>query len=256
MMTSHPKLRMYSFAAGRIHTQGVRFIAADGREQKRDMADPNHCYLISHPGGLLIWDTGLPDSIAALPGQTLRRGKFQFVVEQPLAAQLAEIGVQPDEIGWLAFSHLQIDHAGNTALFPRADVLIQTAEYRMAFGPEAQDWGYHTVDYAALDHQNVVQLTGDQDVFGDGQVVILSAPGHTPGHQVLYVNLPSSGPVLLSGDLYYAEQDPTEGWMPAWNYDKAETRITMQRMETFRRERGAQWIINHDPDRSFSGWME
>lgn len=248
-------LRMYIFDGGRVHIQGVRFLAADGSEELRDMADPNHCYLIEHPGGLLLWDAGLSDAIHDLPGHTLERGKFRFVVERPLSAQLAEISIAPGDVRLMAFSHLQVDHAGNAALFPSAEALIQSAEYRMAFGRKAKDWGYVRADYARLSNQ-ARKLEGDLDVFGDGRVRILAAPGHTPGHQVLFVDLPRGGPVLLSGDLYYAEKDPTAGCMPAWNYDKVLTRRTMQRLETFAAQHGARWLINHQPGEMVTGWID
>ena len=256
-------MRMYIFDGGWVHTRGVRFLGADGAEEVRDMADPNHCYLIEHPQGLLLWDSGLSDAIHALPGHALERGKFRFVVERPLAAQLAEIGVAPGDVRRVAFSHLQIDHAGNAALFPQAEALVQDREYRMAFGRKAKEWGYVRADYAGLAKQPVRRLAGDLDVFGDGRVLLLSAPGHTPGHQVLYVDLPASGPLslssaplLLSGDLYYDAQDPAAGFMPAWNYDKDETRRTMQRLQAFAAERGARWLINHQPGAMGAGWME
>lgn len=252
--TQKPALRLYTFDGGRVITNGVRFLDRDGSEEIRDMADPNHCYLIEHPHGRLLWDTGLADTICDLPNHTLERGRFHFVVEQKLSNQIAELGLAPADIQFLTFSHLQIDHAGNAGLFPDATVLIQAAEHKMAFSADADDWGYHTTDYAALNERSVIQIRGDYDVFGDGSVIILSAPGHTPGHQVLLVNLPESGPLLLSGDLYYAQKDPTNGWMPAWNYDKEETQRTMTRLEALVRDRGARWIINHDPQGDGTGW--
>ncbi len=240
-------IHLIPFDGGRVVTRGVRFLRGDGGEEIRDMSDPNHCYLVQHPEGLLMWDSGLPDTIAAMPRHTLKSGRFRFIVKHPLAAQLAENGVRAEDVHYLAFSHLQIDHAGNAGLFPRSTVLIQAAEYALAFGAEAEDWGYRRPDYEVLAGQKIAQLDGDNDVFGDGRVVILAAPGHTPGHQVLFIDLPQEGPVLLSVDLYYAAKDLREGWMPAWNYDKEQTRWTMERLERFALEKGARWVINHDP---------
>lgn len=244
-------IRLYSFHAGEVHTRGVRFHNRDGGEELRDMADPNHCYLIQHPQGLLMFDAGLPDSIASLPGQALVRGKFRFLLRHSLSSLLAQAGFHSEDVRLLTFSHLQIDHAGNTGLFSNATPLLQRAEYDMAFGPEAVKWGYHIADYACLQQRLSTLLDGDHDVFGDGRVILLSAPGHTPGHQVLYVELEQSGPVLLSGDLYYAPGDPALGWMPAWNYDAAQTRETMARLEAFAARHGARWIINHTGGEEF-----
>lgn len=249
-------LRLYIFDGGSVVTPGVKFIAPDGRETTRDMADPNHAYLIQHPRGLLVWDSGLSDAIAALPNQTRSSGRFNFVVKNPLAAQFTALGIHPSIVTHLAFSHLQVDHAGNAGLFPNAVLLLQQAEYAHAFGPDAADWGYIPEDYAALRDQPARLLDGDCDVFGDGSVVLLAAPGHTPGHQVLFVDLPRGGPLLLSGDLYYAAGDPAEGWIPSWNFDAAQTRQTIQRLEAFAAAHGARWIINHDPAQPATGWLE
>lgn len=247
---------MYAFDGGTVVTRGVKFVAPDGRETTRDMADPNHAYLIQHPRGLLVWDSGLADAIAGLPRHTRRSGHFRFIVRHPLAEQFAALGVAPADVAYQAYSHLQVDHAGNAGLFSNATLLLQRAEYEHAFGPDAQDWGYVPADYAALRDQPAHLLEGDCDVFGDGSVVILSAPGHTPGHQVLFVDLPHSGPALLSGDLYYAAQDPAQGWIPAWNFDAAQTRQTIRRLADFAAACGARWIINHDPAQPGSGWMD
>lgn len=242
------RIRLTTFDVGTVYTRGVRFLAPGGQEQVRDLADPNHCYLIQHPRGLLMWDAGLPDFISALPEHTLRRGtRFRFVLPRTLHSQLNKAGFAPDQIDFLALSHMQIDHAGNAGLFTRAHTLVQEAEFAAAFGPDAAKWGYYPRDFGMLAGRKHTLLSGDHDVFGDGSVVILSAPGHTTGHQVLLVRL-ASGPVLLSGDLYYAAGDPAARWMPAWNVDPAETERTMQRMDEITASTGARWIINHDPN--------
>jgi N-acyl homoserine lactone hydrolase len=240
-------IQLFPFDAGVVHTQGVHFFNRQGAEETRDFHDPNHCYLIQHPQGLLMWDAGLPDAIAQLPGKTLQRGKYTFELQRTLQSQLVEAGFGAETVDFLAFSHLQIDHGGNAALFTHAKVLLQETEYTLAFGPDAEKWGYRRSDYACLAQNEVITLRGDCDVFGDGKVLLLSAPGHTPGHQVLFVELDQAGPVLLSGDLYYAQKDPVEGWLPGWNYNRAQTWETMARLEQFAAEHGARWVINHQP---------
>jgi N-acyl homoserine lactone hydrolase len=241
-------LKLLTFNGGRIHTRGVRFLNRSGVEETRDMADPNHCYLVVHPRGTLAWDAGLPDEIASQPEKILDTGHFRFELRRTLASQFAKAGIDPRDVDWLAFSHLQIDHAGNACLFNNARVLVQQAEYKFAFSSEAEKSGYRLSDYTCLAQREVVPLQGDLDVFGDGRVQILSAPGHTPGHQVLFLDLDDPGPLLLSGDLYYAEKDPREGWLPYWNFDREQTFQAMERMEEFAREHKARWLINHSPD--------
>lgn len=247
-MTQLPPIKIHSFTAGTIHTPSVRFFSSNGSEETREVELPNTCYLIQHPHGLLLWDAGLPDAIAALSEHTLNRGKFRFTHQQPLAAQLDEAGVHPDQIRYLAISHLHIDHTGNSGLFPNATIILQEAEYNGAFHPHARDHGYNPDDYADLATHVIWLLPGDRDVFGDGRVILLSAPGHTPGHQVLFVDLGQAGCVLFSGDLYYRHADIEGGWLPVWNHDREQTWRTMQRLEAFRAARQARWIVNHDPD--------
>jgi N-acyl homoserine lactone hydrolase len=239
-------MRLFIFDGGQVMTRGVRFINAQGEIEMRDMRDPNHCYLIEHPQGRLMWDAGLSDSIAALRTHTRKRGKFRFSVRRTLAEQFAQTGIDPMKVDFLAFSHLQVDHAGNAGLFPQAKVLVHSKEIEMAFGPEAAQWGYVYPDFQSITRQELIELDGDHDVFGDGRVMILAAPGHTPGHQVLLVEL-ESGPLLLSGDLYYAEKDPLDRWMPYWNVDREQTLHTMARLEQIARQKSARWVINHDP---------
>lgn len=249
-------MHLYIFDGGVVHARGVKFVDPDGRETARDMADPTHAYLIQHPHGWLMWDSGLSDDIAYLPNQTRSSGRFDFVVKNPISDQFDAIGIDPAEVDFLALSHLQVDHAGNAGFFPNAAVLLQKAEYDRAFGPEAAKHGYTLPEYEAISARKHLLLDGDFDVFGDGSVILLAAPGHTPGHQVLFVDLPVTGPTLLSGDLYYAAQDPAEGWMPDWNDNRPQTLLSMQRLQAFADAHHARWLINHDPSHPAAGWLE
>jgi N-acyl homoserine lactone hydrolase len=143
------------------------------------------CYLIKHGQGWLLWDTGVADAIAATPegqrpadarGPLWRRPKT-------LAAQIDQLGVKPSDIKYVAISHSHPDHIGNVTLFPQSMLLAQKAEYEW---PSPLGPGFKP------DHP-VTKLEGDHDVFGDGSVMIISTPGHTPGHQSLLVKLPKTG---------------------------------------------------------------
>jgi glyoxylase-like metal-dependent hydrolase (beta-lactamase superfamily II) len=89
-------------------------------------------------------------------------------------------------------------------------------------------------------------LEGDRDVFGDGSVVILATPGHTPGHQSLLVKLPKTGAVVLSGDAVHFKSNWENRGVPANNFNKEETLTSMQKIsDTLTREKAQLWI-NHD----------
>src|SRR5204862_2753755 len=153
----------------------------------------DNCYLIRHAKGLLLWDTGIPDTVAAMPdGMVVANGAITQRRAKTLAAQLTEIGVKPTDITYVAVSHTHGDHVGNVALFPSSTILIQGAEYEWAMSQPTKP------AFAAT--QKFEKLAGDRDVFGDGSVVVLSTPGHTPGHQSLLVVLPKTGALVLSGD--------------------------------------------------------
>src|SRR3977135_2718135 len=185
----------------------------------------DNCYLIRHDKGLVLWDTGVPDAVAAMPeGMVVANGAITYRRAKTLAGQLAELGVTPADVTYLAVSHTHGDHVGNVALFPSSTVLIQGAEYDWAMaGPNKP---------AFTPTQKLEKHTGDRDVFGDGSVTILSTPGHTPGHQSLLVRLPKSGPIVLSGDAVHFQDNWEHRRVPGMNPNREHTLASMQRIAT------------------------
>ena len=203
----------------------------------------DNCYLIRHAKGLLLWDTGIPDAVAGMPdGFVTANGAITQRRTKTLAAQLAEIGVKPADILYVALSHTHGDHVGNVAMFPASTVLIQGAEY---------DWAMEQpVKPAFAADQKFDKLNGDRDVFGDGSVVILSTPGHTPGHQSLLVHLPKTGALLLSGDAVHFRDNWDHRRVPSMNTNRDQTIASMERIATVLTEQKAQLWINHDKAQS------
>jgi N-acyl homoserine lactone hydrolase len=199
----------------------------------------DNCYLIRHAKGLLLWDTGIPDAVAAMPdGMVVANGAITYRRAKTLAAQLAEIGVKPADVTYVALSHTHGDHVGNIGLFPSSAVLIQGAEYDWARAGAAKP------AFAAT--QTITRLAGDRDVFGDGSVMILSTPGHTPGHQSLLVHLPKTGFILLSGDAVHFQDNWTNKRVPSINFNRDQTLASLERLATVLAEHKAQLWINHD----------
>lgn len=199
----------------------------------------DNCYLIRHAQGWMLWDTGVPDAIAAMPdGQPpAQAGATHWRRSKTLAAELQTVGVQPAEIKFLAVSHSHGDHVGNVALFPQATLLVQKAEYEW---PGPQGAARFPVG------QPVQKLEGDHDVFGDGSVTILSTPGHTPGHQSLLVRLPKTGALVLSGDAVHFQSNWENRGVPANNTNKDQSLASMQRIaDILAKEKATLWI-NHD----------
>jgi N-acyl homoserine lactone hydrolase len=203
----------------------------------------DNCYLIRHDKGLLLWDTGIPDSVAAMPdGMVVANGAITYHRAKTLAAQLEQIGVKPADVTYVAVSHTHGDHVGNITLFPTSTVLIQAAEYDWAMAGPAKP--------AFVTTQKIEKLAGDRDVYADGTVKIVSTPGHTPGHQSLLVHLPKTGWLLLSGDAVHFQDNWIHKRVPSMNFNRDQTLASLKRIESLLEERKAQLWINHDKPQS------
>lgn len=246
-----PGLRLYVFECGTLIGNYPETYNLTRQEVKNtNMSVP--CYLVVHPRGTLLFDTGLPDSMLGRPfnettlnGQPNPPSTTNFVlVLKTLKSQLAEIGFTPDKIDYLALSHSHRDHAGNANDFAGSTWLAQKAEYEFMFDPNQPPEQFNP-NYQALRNSKKLMLEGDHDVFGDGTVVLKYTPGHTPGHQSLYVKLPKTGGVVLSGDLYHHPEERTLNRMP----DREKTLATpasRAALETFLKEVNAELWIEHD----------
>ncbi|MED5617708.1 N-acyl homoserine lactonase family protein [Ideonella sp. BN130291] len=247
-----PPLRLYVLDCG--HAEFTDFRAGsdtgelDGKPAT--LADP--CFLVRHPKGWLLWDAGLPERLpSSVTGgvaheDTLRRLGFRTWVERPLVPQLQALGLTPGDITHLAFSHLHFDHVGNANLFMRATWILDRRELAWALASPA----HVSMDKALISGHRTARtlmIDGDHDVFGDGSVRILHAPGHTPGSSVLLLQLPKAGAVLLSGDLYLSLEGRAHRHVPAVNADRADTLASMQRVEAIAQRLQARVIVQHDP---------
>ena len=203
-------------------------------------------YLVVHPEGVLLWDTGIADEIAAEPEGRRITDALVFKVPRTLASQLAEIGLAPEQVEVLGLSHLHIDHVGNVALFPEAAVVMQDAEREAAYGPDAERLTYIPATYAALRPEKIRTVAGRHDVFGDGTVVMVPLPGHTPGHQGLIVTLRGQGPILLATDIAYSEQDFRDAAVRPSNVDLEQSRRSIEEAQRLERELGVTVWLHHD----------
>ena len=204
------------------------------------------CYLVEHPEGRLLFDAGLAPATAE-SAEPIEIPGMLMSLERPLQDQLAELGLTADSIDLVAFSHMHFDHVGHANLFAHATHLIQRAEHEAAFADdEAASPAFDRSLYSELEGSETALLDGDHDVFGDGTVQLLSAPGHTPGHQVLLLDLGQTGRVLLSGDLYHFAASRRKRAVPVFNHDAEQTLASMERIEGVLEETGAALWIEHD----------
>jgi glyoxylase-like metal-dependent hydrolase (beta-lactamase superfamily II) len=238
-------LRLYALDCGRADLLNLGWFdrggAYDGRQYTADVP----CFLIRHPAGDLLWDTGLPDALNDEPDGLLRN-EIRFSVPKTVRSQLTELGLGAVDIEYLSLSHSHFDHSGNANAFAAATWLVDDAERAYMFGDEARANPESFAPYSALEHANTVTFSADYDVFGDGSVTIVRTPGHTPGHTSLLVRLRRSGPVLLSGDLYHLAEARERRTVPVFNTDADETLRSMDKFEALAASTGARVVIQHD----------
>jgi glyoxylase-like metal-dependent hydrolase (beta-lactamase superfamily II) len=246
-------LRLYVFDCGTIHVADLsRFSLKPEEVATTDLSVA--CFLVTHPKGTLIWDAGaVPDSAwkptgAASTQHVMLPDSQQrdVALSKSLSGQLAELGYSPPDITYLALSHYHYDHTANANLFAGATWLVRQDERDVMFA-EKPPGTTQPSTYAALrNSKTLIIKTDDYDVFGDGTVIIKSAPGHTPGHQVLFVKLPKTGPVLVSGDLYHYPEERALDRVPTFEFNPSQTRATRVAIDAFLKKTGAQLWIQHD----------
>lgn len=236
-------LRLYTLDCGRIQLPDMGMFSDTGEYDGQPGTLVSPCFVVVHPAGTLLWDAGLGDRLAG-QGPVSVEGGTVLQVDRSLQSQLQLIGVQ--QIDYLGFSHLHFDHTGNATAFRDAQWLVNRHDFETAL--KQPDAFINTDNIRPSRQTRQVMLEGDHDVFGDGTVRILHAPGHTPGHQVLLVRLAESGAVILSGDLYHTRENRRYQRVPAFNANRADTLASMNRIETLARNLGARIIIQHDPE--------
>jgi N-acyl homoserine lactone hydrolase len=238
--------RMYVIECGENHVKDLsRWTPGVNAGKAHVFSD--HCYLIKHAKGWLLWDSGNADRLAALPnGLTAPNGIITAYMRKPLVESLRELGLAPKDIRYFAMSHSHGDHSGNANLFASSLLLMQASEYAAVFGPEPQKFNFVAANFENLRNTQVEKLNGDGDVFGDGSAVIKATPGHTPGHQSLFVRLPRSAPVLLTGDMVHLVYSWENRVVPGFNYDVAASGRSIDAMKAFVQQTGARVWVTHD----------
>jgi len=213
------------------------------RDEVKDTNMGVTCYLVVHPRGMLIYDTGLNDRLVGRPLYENVLDGYAQVKFNTLSGQLADIGITPRNIDYLVLSHYHWDHIGNAGDFAGSTWLVYQGDRDRMFtsAARAQPWFNQ---YSALENSRTKILTGDYDVFGDGSVIVLATPGHTEGHCSLLVRLKNTGPVVLSGDLYHYQEERDRRRMP--DEEKATGTVqSRQKVEDLLRRTGAQLWIGH-----------
>jgi N-acyl homoserine lactone hydrolase len=215
------------------------------REELKEVDFVNASYLIVHPRGTLMFDAGaVADSHFKSDGSPVVEGIVSAT--KPLLPQLAAAGYSPRDITYFALSHFHSDHTANANEFANATWIVQKAERDFMFADSPQGI-IQPASYAALrDAKTKILDNEDFDVFGDGSVVVMATPGHTPGHQVVAVKLANRGAVLLGGDLYHYPEERTTGRTPTFEFNAEQSKVSRERVERYLKDNNAVLWIEHD----------
>jgi N-acyl homoserine lactone hydrolase len=243
--TKPPKtVRLYVFDCGVIQGLDVGLF----NFKKEELAETRMvvpCYMVAHPKGTLMWDVGaIPDTAFKDDGAPVTQGFFYST--RTLKSQLSEIGYAPADITYLGLSHYHVDHIANSNEFASATWLVRQVERDAMFAdkPPAR---VDPMNYSDLKNSKTTILTTDEyDVFGDGKVIIKSAPGHTPGHQVLILKPAKTGNVMLAGDLYHYPEERKVNNVPTFEFSREQSLASRAMIEGYVKKTNTQLWIEHD----------
>jgi glyoxylase-like metal-dependent hydrolase (beta-lactamase superfamily II) len=235
-----PTVRMYVFDCGVLKIADPMQLFGLRKDEvgATDLSDA--AYLIVHPRGTLMWEAGLvPDANIgapnARPGAPARR----------LKDLMADVGYKPSDITYFAISHGHGDHTANANDFTSSTWLVSKAEYDAMFLDKAPRF-YTPATYAALKNARTMFIGDNYDVFGDGSAVIKQTPGHTPGHQVLFVRMKNTGTVALTGDLYHYPEEVGRREVAPAQGDQEITLKSRAEVDAILKKTGGQMWITHD----------
>jgi N-acyl homoserine lactone hydrolase len=217
---------------------------------------PTTAAIIEHPRhGVIIWDTGInhvvadPERADAYWGTGVRDafGAQGFTREHAIDAQLMRLGYKAADVRFVLYSHLHLDHAGGMSYFPNAVHVVQRDEIRYALWPDA--WTrvvYCQNDFQNIRSLNIMEIDGDFDLLNNGEIRLIKAPGHTPGHQALVLDLPHHGRICLGADIAH-QRDQFNASIPMpWDWSSEAMSMTRMRMQQLERSNIPVFIC-HEP---------
>jgi glyoxylase-like metal-dependent hydrolase (beta-lactamase superfamily II) len=242
-------MRLYAFHCG-IETSDLAVFDPFDENVGTKVLSPYFFYLVSHPSGWVLIDTGLHPELRSDPHAHLGEMADSFQVtlreEDNVISKLALLGLKPEDVEHVVQTHLHFDHAGGLEFFPHATVYVQQKELPFAYWPSIYQRGLYVK--AFFDHDlKWRELSGEYDVFGDGRIVMFPTPGHTPGHQSVIVRL-DGGAVILIADAHYLIPKLRARLLPSVVWSPDDMVASWYRIEDLERLEGAQLISTHDLD--------
>ena len=235
--------KLYVFDCGMLRYDSIEAFAISNDETNvGDLIVP--CYVVHHKAQYMLWDGGLPSDMAdedGWPGEGML-----YRLDRTLVEQLSAIGLDMSSFDCAVYSHMHFDHVGVANEVVGATLIIQEEEYDAVFNRDSELPGVDASLVVKLKDAERLLIRGDHDVFGDGRIRIVATPGHTPGHQSLFVDLSNTGPVILSGDLYHFAISRQDRRVPSFDYDRDATLHSMDLLERLVQETGAVLWIEHE----------
>lgn len=213
---------------------------------------PVSSYLVVHPQGRLLFDTGvhcqtLTDPIGRMGAERAKRIRIRSQVGDDVVSQLGRMGLQAQEITHVVNSHLHFDHCGGNEFFPQATFLVQKAEMEAArhpggvahYSPSVQDFD-HALNYHLVD--------GEHDVFGDGKIILIPTYGHTPGHQSMLVRVSKATQLVFTADACYTQENLDRDVLPRVLWHAETMSQSLATLRHLRDQQGATLFYGHDPE--------
>lgn len=239
-----PEVKLYQLVGGSILVKKLEVFSQDTTYTGQSKQFTDAYYVISHPKGNLMWDAGLPEQLVIPEPYDEPSGVYRIQRPDSLVNQLKSIGFKIEDFEYFAMSHSHFDHTGHANYMKNATWIVQENEYNSVLGDSLTE-----KNPAVSELTKVKKINGDYDIFGDGTVIIKYTPGHTIGHQALYVEVSGlEKPILLAGDLYHFEENRKNRGVPSFNYDVKKTLESMDIFEAFAKEKNAEVIIQHSPE--------
>lgn len=232
-------MKLYVFDGGRVHLPDMNHLTPD-RNVGKPITIPILMFLIEHPRGLVVFDTGIDTDVVRDP-------LVEVDPEQRIDRQMRRLGYHPGQVRYVILSHLHLDHVGCAPLFEKATFVVRRQELRAAWWPDAYEKGYDFEALLRMRPFNYIQPAENEDfdVFADGSLVCIDTRGHTEGHQSLVVNLPESGRVVLVGDAAQVEENLTEKVPPGMSWCSQHAIHTIGKLQHMR-DQGALLILGHE----------
>ena len=236
-------MKLYVLNAGHVFVPDTSHFTPE-RNMGIPITIPLSMFLIDHPKGLVVFDTGL--NVDSLP--EVMKKDAHCEPDQRIDRQMARLGYKTEDAKYVILSHMHVDHVGGMTLFPHATFIVRKEELRMAWWPESYEGGYFFTDYKDTRGYKYIQPRDDEevDVFFDDSLILVDTKGHSRGHQSLIVNLPKSGRIVLAGDAVQVAANLSEGILPGicWNSEMAVRSI--EKLQHMQKE-GMRIVLGHDP---------